>query len=73
MNRFLAISILSLLASLPVNAQDKIDCRHEGLLGPVKTVEAGRTEYPLVDGKRLRADIWLRSKPGTMNDATGLR
>jgi len=51
MKRFFAISILSLLGSLSAIAQDKVDCRHEGLLGPVKSVESSRTEYPLVDGK----------------------
>ena len=60
MKRLFVISILSLLASSPGIAQDKIDCRHEGLLGPVKTVEAGRTEYPLVDGKAVEGRHLVR-------------
>lgn len=51
MKRLFAFLVLSFLMSAPVTAQDKIDCRHEGLLGPVKTVEAGRTGLPVVDGK----------------------
>jgi antitoxin component YwqK of YwqJK toxin-antitoxin module len=51
MKRLCAISVLSFLMGAAVTAQDKIDCRHEGLVGPVKAVESGRTEYSLVDGK----------------------
>jgi len=51
MKRLFAISVFSLLIGAAVTAQDKIDCRHEGLVGPVKTVESGRIEYPLIDGK----------------------
>jgi len=51
MKYLFATSVLIFLMSASATAQDRIDCRHDGLLGPVKTVESGRTEYPMVDGK----------------------